>query len=100
MRQQHFPAGWDEGRVKKLLQHYEKQTEEEAVAEDEAAYLRRDQTVIVVPKNLVPTITKMIARQGKQKRTPERRPSKGSALDRSPGTARKKAERSRLGRGE
>jgi hypothetical protein len=63
MKQQHYPAGWDERRVRKLLQHYEKQTEEEAVAEDEAAYLRRDQTVMVVPKKLVPTITKMIARE-------------------------------------
>lgn len=100
MKQQHYPVGWDEGRVRKLLQHYEKQTEEEAVAEDEAAYLRRDQTVMVVPKKLVPTITKMIAREGKQKRTPARRPNKGSGLDRGPGTARKKVERSRLGRGE
>ena len=33
-----FPPGWDEGRVQRLLQHYESQTEEEAVAEDEAAF--------------------------------------------------------------
>ena len=33
-----FPAGWDESRVNRLLSHYEAQTEEEAVAEDEAAF--------------------------------------------------------------
>jgi hypothetical protein len=35
---QTFLPGWDEERVKKVLAHYENQTEEEAVAEDEAAY--------------------------------------------------------------
>ena len=31
-----FPDGWDDERVQRLLQHYKSQTEEEAVAEDEA----------------------------------------------------------------
>ena len=100
MKQQHYPAGWNEDRVRKLLQHYEKQTEDEAVAKDEATFRRRDQTVMVVPKKLVPTITKMIAREGKRKQNPGRRPNKGVALDRGPDVARKKAERARLGRGE
>ena len=37
MRQDRFPPGWDEERVRKVLTHYEEQTEDEAVAEDEAA---------------------------------------------------------------
>ena len=49
--------------MREVLEHYESQTEEEAVAEDEAAFLRRDQTVMVVPKGLVPTITKLVARE-------------------------------------
>jgi hypothetical protein len=32
-----FPEGWNEARVRKLLEHYETQSEEEATAEDEAA---------------------------------------------------------------
>jgi hypothetical protein len=32
-----FPAGWDEARVRRVLEHYESQSDEEAVAEDEAA---------------------------------------------------------------
>jgi len=58
-----FPKGWNEARVQAVLEHYEAQTEEEAVAEDEAAFRRRDQAVMVVPKRLVPTITKLITRQ-------------------------------------
>jgi hypothetical protein len=37
MRANNFPPGWDEHRVRKVIEHYETQTEEEAVAEDEAA---------------------------------------------------------------
>jgi len=35
--QEDFPPGWDEDRVKKVLVHYEQQTDDEAIAEDEAA---------------------------------------------------------------
>jgi len=58
-----FPKGWNEARVKAVLEHYESQSEDEAVAEDEAAFRRRVQAVIVVPKELVPTITKLITRE-------------------------------------
>jgi hypothetical protein len=100
MKHQHYPAGWNEERVRKLLLHYETQSEEEAVAEDEAAFRRRDQTVMVVPTRLVPTITKMIAREGKHRQSPARRPNKGGALDRGPVAVRKKAEQARSGSGE
>jgi predicted RNase H-like HicB family nuclease len=33
-----FPPGWDEARIKRVLGHCELQTDEKAVAEDEAAY--------------------------------------------------------------
>ena len=33
-----FPPGWDEERVRRLIHHYESQTEAEAIAEDEAAF--------------------------------------------------------------
>ena len=54
-----FPAGWDEARVQAVLQHYEQQTDDEAVAEDEAAFSARGQTVMVVPRRLVPAITRL-----------------------------------------
>lgn len=63
MKQSKFPAGWDEDRVKQVLAHYEEQSEAEAVAEDEAAYETRDQTVMEVPTDLVPEVRDLIAKR-------------------------------------
>ena len=38
MNKQRFPAGWDEARVKRLIEHYENMTDDEIIAEDEAAH--------------------------------------------------------------
>ncbi|MBL7074915.1 hypothetical protein ISS37_06730 [candidate division KSB1 bacterium] len=37
MKQNKFPPGWDENRVRRVLANYERQTEEEALAGDKAA---------------------------------------------------------------
>ena len=37
MSKQHFPAGWDEARVQRLIDHYENMSDEAMIAEDEAA---------------------------------------------------------------
>ena len=60
-----FPPGWDEERVRKVLEHYEGQSDEEAVAEDEAAYEATTHTTMEVPVDLVPTIRELIARRRK-----------------------------------
>ena len=57
-----FPPGWDEKRVKAVLDHYESQTEEEALAEDEAAYEQDGQTIMEVPSELVSKVRELIAR--------------------------------------
>ena len=62
MKQTRFPPGWDEERVRKVLAHYEEQTEEEATAEDEAAFEDPDQTVMEVPNSLVPAVRELIAK--------------------------------------
>jgi hypothetical protein len=62
MRQDRFPSGWDEARVRKVLAHYEEQTADEAVAEDEAALAESTQTVMEVPHELVPAIRELIAK--------------------------------------
>jgi len=61
MKKQHFPPGWDQERVQRLLAHYESQTEQEAVAEDEAAYAQRGLTMVEVPSALVPKVRRLIA---------------------------------------
>lgn len=56
------PKGWDEARVKRVLSHYETQTEEEAVAEDDVAWKDRSATFIEVPVKLLPRIRELLAR--------------------------------------
>lgn len=56
-----FPPGWDEERVLRVLSHYEKQTNEEAAAEDEAALKGKKRTVIEVPVELMPVIREILA---------------------------------------
>ena len=68
MKRNRFPAGWNEARVQRVLKHYEQQTENEAVAEDEASFQLRGQTVMVVPKRLVPEITRLIAKRSKPRK--------------------------------
>jgi hypothetical protein len=58
-----FPPGWDEARVQRVLKHYETQTDDEAVAEDEAAYESTTETTMGVPTDLVPKVRELIARR-------------------------------------
>lgn len=62
MKQSQFPRGWDEERVRDVLEHYERQTDEEAVAEDEAAFESRTETFIQVPNELVPAVRDLISK--------------------------------------
>jgi hypothetical protein len=57
-----FPPGWDEERVRRVIAHYEQQSEEEAVAEDEAAFEEKDQTFVEIPNKLVSKVRELIAR--------------------------------------
>ncbi len=55
-----FPPGWDEARVKRVLSHYEQQAEDEAIAEDEAAYEQTTSTFMQIPIDLVPAVRSLI----------------------------------------
>jgi len=68
MSKTHYPPGWDENRVRRVLEHYEAQSDEEAVAEDEAAYEATTHTTMGVPVGLVPTVRELIAKQQSQER--------------------------------
>ncbi len=62
MNPSNFPAGWDEKRAQRLIAHYDHLTEDEQVAEDEAAAEERPgQAVITVPDELLPAIRQLIA---------------------------------------
>lgn len=58
-----FPPGWDEGRVVRLLDHYEAQTEAEAIAEDEAAFEPPSHTLMEIPNAFVPAVRELLAKQ-------------------------------------
>jgi hypothetical protein len=66
MKQSRFPPGWDEQRVKCLLSNYESQSEDEAVAEDEAAQEGSSGTMMAVPTELVPEVRELIAKHKKR----------------------------------
>ncbi len=61
MTNMRFPPGWNEERVRRVLAHYERQTEEEAVAEDERAFRQGGHTVVEVPAELMPVIREIVA---------------------------------------
>ena len=62
-KQQEFPPGWNEKRVKELIAHYEIQTEDEEFADIEAARKSEDITMMAIPTDLVPEIRAFLARR-------------------------------------
>jgi hypothetical protein len=57
-----YPAGWDAERVKKLIDYYEGLSEDEQVAEDEAAMAEQSgQVVITIPEELLPAVRQLLA---------------------------------------
>ena len=65
MAQSRFPPGWDEERFQKVLAHYETQSEDETVTEDEAPIETSGRTVMGVPSDLVPAVRELIAKHRK-----------------------------------
>ncbi len=63
MKNRIFPAGWNEKKVHRVLEHYERQSEEEAVAEDDVAFEKSPHTVMKVPRALVPAVRTLIAKR-------------------------------------
>ena len=57
-----FPPGWDEERVQSVIAYYDQQTEDEAVAEAEAALQNESSILIEVPIELVPAVRELIAK--------------------------------------
>jgi hypothetical protein len=62
MRQPKYPDGWNAERIRRVLEYYRTQAEEEAVAEDEAACEAITHPAMEVPVGLVPVVRELIAR--------------------------------------
>ena len=56
-----FPPGWDEERVRRVLEHYEGQSAAAAALEYAAAFAEQGQTVMVIPNELVPAVRTLLA---------------------------------------
>jgi hypothetical protein len=63
MSKDKFPPGWDAERVRRVLEHYATQGDEEAVAEDEASFEATTSTTMEVPVELVPKVRELIAKR-------------------------------------
>jgi len=61
MSQNKFPTGWSDEKVKRVLTHYEGQTEDESLREDEAG-VDSSATVVNVPHDLLPKVRELIAK--------------------------------------
>jgi hypothetical protein len=62
MKANELPAGWDEQRIREVVDYYETQTDEEAAAEHEAALSSPTGTLMEVPTELVPVFRELIAK--------------------------------------
>ena len=60
MKQNEFPPGWDEERVQSVIDYYENQTEDEAVAEDESASQNEFGMLMEVLTELGPAVCEWI----------------------------------------
>lgn len=60
MKKQRLPKGWTEEQIRNLAEHHDNLTEDEQAAEIDAALLGENETVMVVPTELVPQIVKLI----------------------------------------
>jgi hypothetical protein len=62
-KKQVFPWGWNEKRVRKVIDYYENQTEEEELAEYEAGMELKGLSVVFVPTDLLPEVRRLIGRR-------------------------------------
>ena len=60
---QEYPPGWDEKRVREVIDYYENQSDEEHLAEIEAAQKADNITMMAVPTELVPKVRALIAKK-------------------------------------
>jgi hypothetical protein len=57
-----YPKGWNREKVLDVLSYYENQSEEEAIAEAEAAYRKRKSALVEIPNRLLPQVRRLLAK--------------------------------------
>ena len=56
-----YPPGWDAERVRKVINYYDSLSDEEWAAEDEAGFTDSNNVVVVIPRELLPAVHKLLA---------------------------------------
>lgn len=58
-----YPKGWNRKRVQALVEYYDNQSDDEAIAELDAAFKDPQTAMIQVPLKLVPQVQKLLAKR-------------------------------------
>lgn len=56
-----FPKGWNGKKVRAVIEHYDRQSEEQEAAEDDAAFGDPDQTMVLVPRSPLPKVNELLS---------------------------------------
>jgi len=59
----HLPRGWNQKRAQAVADYYDKQSDDNAIAEAEAAYSAPGTTMMQIPLKLVPAVRKLIEKK-------------------------------------
>ncbi len=70
---QHFPPGWDERKVRAIIDHYDKQTDQEGATEIETAAEPTGKIWMAVPMEMVPEVARLIEAHQRKAPTSRRR---------------------------
>jgi hypothetical protein len=58
-----FPKGWNEGKVRRVISHFENQTPQEAAADDDKIFNGAQCTYMRIPVKLVPAVRKLLVKR-------------------------------------
>ncbi len=63
MKRQRLPQGWTHEKIRKLAKYHDSLSQDQQASEIERALINENETVMVVPTELVPEIVKLINRK-------------------------------------
>ena len=63
MKKNRFPKGFDEAKIRGIADHYDGQSEDDAVIEDDAAWEKTAVAFVEVPRDLVDEVQALIRKR-------------------------------------
>jgi hypothetical protein len=68
-----YPKGWNRAKVESIIAYYDAQSEEDAIAEADAAWENSHTSLVRVPVDLVPEVEALVAKRSSQSKVSHRR---------------------------